>query len=130
MKFRDLQADLARLSKAAKYVFAVILIALASFSTFAYIPQNLSTDEARELIKRAAKLSRDGALVEAESLLRQAAEMDPARSDAKIELAYVLVKEHRPLDAYNICMPIAKDEPQNARVFAVIGSMLLSGGRF
>ena len=88
------------------------------------------TDDVKKLIKQAAKLTRAGSLVEAETILHHAIGLDPKRSDAKVELAYVLSKQHRLLDAYQLCFPIAQAEPTNARVFAVLGTTLLNAGRF
>ena len=132
MKFRDLPADLFHLFNGLKNVLAVLLIALLFSSVPALTPdpQSINTDEVRILIKKAAKLARSGSLPEAESLLRHAVELDPKRSDAKVELAYVLVKERRLLEAYDICLPVVEREPSNSRAFAVMGAMLLSAGRF
>ena len=87
-------------------------------------------DEIRSLIKKAGKLTHDGSFAEAESLLRRAVEIDPSSSDAKVELAYVLVKQRKLLDAYNICLPVIERERNNSRAYAVMGAMLLSAGRF
>ncbi len=88
------------------------------------------SDDIRSLIKKAAKLARNGELSTAESLLRRAVELAPGRSEAKVELAYFLVKRRRLLEAYDICLPVAEQEPNNSRAFAVMGAMLLSAGRF
>ena len=93
-------------------------------------PHSEQSDEVRSLIQKAGKLTRNGSLADAERLLRRAIELAPDRSDAKVELAYVLVKARRLLEAYDICQPIAEREPNNSRVFAVTGAMLLSAGRF
>src|SRR4051812_44642303 len=126
MKFRGLR-DVFHLS-ALLSVLVFSFIALVSSATPATGQE--ASKEARKLIKDAAKLTRSESLHEAEVLLRQAAELDPTRSEANVELAYVLVKEHHLLAAYDLCLPIAEKEPTNARAFAVVGSMLLAAGRF
>lgn len=109
----------------------LVLIFLAPVFALASSPEAAGTpDEVRDLIKKAAKFTRDGSFAEAETLLRQASDIDPKRSDAKIELAFVLVKERRLRDAYDICFPILEREPNNSRGFAVMGAMLLSAGKF
>ena len=129
MKFRDLRADLFDFSGGLKHVLALSLIILL-LSSVSLASNPAPADDVRENIKKAAKLTRNDSLSDAEALLRHAVEIDPKRSDAKIELAYVLVKEHHLIDAYNICFPIAQAEPRNSRAFAVMGAILLSAGRF
>lgn len=87
-------------------------------------------DDVKKLIKQATKLTRAGSLVEAETILHQAIGLDPKRTEAKVELAYVMVKQHKLLDAYELCFPIAQAEPTNSRAFAVLGTTLLNAGRF
>ncbi len=89
-----------------------------------------NSDEVRSLIKQAGKLTRAGSFTEAEALLRRAVDLDPRRGEAKVELAYVLVKLHRLVDAFDICIPVIEREPKNSRASAVMGAMLLSAGRF
>ena len=108
----------------------VLVILAAPAPAFTSNSSSASGDEIRSLIKKAGKLTRDGSFAEAEALLRRALQIDPDRRDASVELAFVLVKERRLLDAYNICLPIVEREPGNSRAFAVMGAMLLSAGRF
>ena len=108
--------------------FTIILI--VSTTSMAGIPAPLKTDEVKKLIKEATKLTRAGALVEAEGVLQRAIDLDAKRSEARVELAYVYVKGRRLQDAYNTCFPIAQAEPKNGRAFAVLGMTLLTGGRF
>ncbi len=94
----------------------------------------LSQDDPKETykkhLKNAAKLTRAGSFVEAEELLRKAIELDGFRSDAKVELAYVLTKQRRLGDAFELVYSVAEKEPKNARAFAVLGATMLAGGRF
>jgi len=87
-------------------------------------------DEVRKLVKRGVKLSRAGLLAEAEAILTKAVEMDPNSANAKTELAYVLVKERSIRPAYDLCFPVARNDPKNARALSVLGAVLLAGGRF
>jgi len=66
----------------------------------------------------------------AEKVLLRAIELDKTRTDAKVELAFVFVKERRLIEAYNLCLPIAQAEPKNARARSVLGATLLNAGRF
>src|SRR5207253_250685 len=51
-------------------------------------------------------------------------------AEAKVELAYVLVKERRLTDAYELVFAVAEADRTNARAFSVLGMALLTGGRF
>jgi cytochrome c-type biogenesis protein CcmH/NrfG/predicted aspartyl protease len=84
----------------------------------------------RKLGKKAAEQRRAGRFDDAEESLRQALKSDPKRPETKLELAYVLTKQRRLLDAYNIVYPIVEADPKNSRALAVLGMTLLAGGRF
>ena len=86
--------------------------------------------DTKKLLKEAKKHARAGLFTEAENVLRQAAQIDATRADVKVELAYVLVKQRRILEAYDLVFPIARSDPKNARAMAVLGVMLLTSGRF
>ncbi|MEQ1646227.1 MAG: tetratricopeptide repeat protein, partial [Pyrinomonadaceae bacterium] len=84
----------------------------------------------KKLLKDSVKLTRAGKLVESEDLLKQAIALEESRTEAKVELGYVLTKQRRLGEAYDLVFPIAKDEPKNARAFSVLGATLLTAGRF
>ncbi len=112
------------------------LAAVLGLFVFAASPLQVSSQatktppEIKKALKDALKLTRAGKLAESEVLLRRAVAIDESRSEAKVELAYVLTKQRRLTDAYEIVFPIARNEPKNARAFAVLGATLLTGGRF
>lgn len=106
----------------------ILLPVLALFLLFT--PTSVFADEIKDLIRKATNLTRAGSTIEAEQVLKKALEIDPNRSDAKLELAYVYVKQHRIRDAYDLTLPIAKAEPRNPHAFAVLGATMLVGGRF
>ncbi|MBP6005253.1 MAG: aspartyl protease family protein [Pyrinomonadaceae bacterium] len=110
---------------------ALFLLVLPAFAATAR-PQSSSAspDEVRKLIKKAVKLTRAESLAESEKVLRHAIELDPNSSAAKVELAYSLCKQRRLIDAYNLVFPVAEAEKTNARAFSVLGTVLLTGGRF
>jgi Flp pilus assembly protein TadD/predicted aspartyl protease len=111
-------------------VSGLMLFLLAATVAFASDVQQTGPDDVRQLRKQAQKLVRHGDLVQAEKLLRRAVEISPMSSPAKLDLAYVLVKERRLLEAYELSFDIAQKEPQNARAFAVLGATLLTAGNF
>jgi tetratricopeptide (TPR) repeat protein len=88
------------------------------------------TENLQRLTKQADKLKRKGEYKEAEQLLRYVVERNPQDSKAKLDLAYVLLKQMRLLDAYDLAFPVAKDEPKNSYAFAVLGMIFLTAGNF
>src|SRR5687768_4551816 len=109
-------------------LLGVALLLLAVFSTTATSP--VEPDNIKNLIKQALKQTRNGLVDEAEATLRRARELDPNRTDIKVELAFVLTKQRKLGEAYDLVFPIAQAEPKNARAFAVLGATLLTAGRF
>jgi tetratricopeptide (TPR) repeat protein len=92
--------------------------------------QNAEPLNARQAVKQAEKLARRGSLAESEQLLRRALAQHPKESRIKTKLAFVLMKQKRLLDAYNLSFEVARAEPQNAYAFAVLGTTLLNAGNF
>src|SRR5947208_51842 len=77
----------------------VILIGSLASSSFLFANAPADTDEIRQMMRQATKLIRSGSLADAEKLLRRALQMDPLRSDTKLELAYLLVKQRNLAEA-------------------------------
>lgn len=73
---------------------------------------------------------RSGSFPQAEEILRRAVAIDPKRSDVKVELAFALAKQRKLTEAYNLAFAVAEAEPANARAFSVLGTVLLTAGRF
>ena len=86
--------------------------------------------EIKKLLRQAKERLRGGQLTESEALLRKASGIDPTRSDVKVELAYVLTKQRRIVEAYEMVFEVAKAQPTNTRALAVFGATMLAGGRF
>ena len=101
-----------------KRSFAAILFISVFTLTFTFSADSQTTSPAEDvpkLIKKAGKLIRAESLVEAEALLRRAVELAPEKSAAKIELAFVLAKQRRLLDAYNLVLPVAEADRRHDR---------------
>ena len=109
---------------------AFVLILISSFTALAIAPASDTNDDLRKLLRQADKLRRSGAFDQAESILRRAVEMDPKRSEAMVELAYVLTKQRKIRESYDLAFKVAEAERKNSRAFAVLGMSLLTGGRF
>jgi tetratricopeptide (TPR) repeat protein len=103
-------------------------LALCSLATFTQA--QAKPDDAHKLVKEAIKLTRAGSLNESETLLRRAIQLEPRSSEAKLELAFVLAKQHVLREAYDLSFAIARDEPRNAHAFSVLGFVLVTAGRF
>jgi predicted aspartyl protease len=126
-KSRNCWADLAlRLC-----LLAAIVSAISALPTFAVPPdQETAVKDSKDLLRQARKLERKGRVGEAETLYRRIIDLDSGFTDAKLALAYLLAKQRRVRDAYDISIVIAKAEPRNARAFAVLGVTFLTAGRF
>jgi tetratricopeptide (TPR) repeat protein len=98
--------------------------------SFAAVAQQGISEEAQNAFKAAQKQAKKGDLTGAESLFRRSVELDPGLSAAKVELAYVLLKQRSLTEAYELSLNVAKAEPKNSRAFAVLGATLLTAGRF
>jgi tetratricopeptide (TPR) repeat protein len=108
----------------------IILLAAAGHSAALGGLTDDPTFDYKKAVKDGMKLTRSGSFAAAEDLLRKAVANDEKRSEAKIELAFVLTKQRRLGDAYQLIFPIVKAEPKNARAYAVFGATMLTGGRF
>ena len=89
-----------------------------------------TTDDPKSLFKQARKDDRKWRFETAEKLYRQAIQLDPKYTEAKLALAYLLARKHAVREAYDISFNVAKAEPNNARAFAVLGATLLISGSF
>lgn len=114
-----------RLLYAPAFLFVLILSATAV--TADDVAQKA---DARDLIKQAEKLTRRGEFEQAEKILRQVIASNPKESKAKLDLAYLLLKQRRLVEAFDLAYPVAKDEPKNPYAFAVLGATYLSAGNF
>lgn len=83
---------------------------------------------ARKTIKEAKRNLRKGKSAEAEQSLRELVAKQPANAFAKLNLAYVLLKEKRLREAYDISFDVVKKDPTNAYGFAVLGNVLIAEG--
>jgi tetratricopeptide (TPR) repeat protein len=90
----------------------------------------MEAGEAKQLVKQAEKLTRKGKLEEAEKTLRDIVKSNPKDSRAKLSLGYVMLKQRRLIEAYDISSEVARAEPKNSYAFAVLGTTLLNAGNF
>ncbi len=90
--------------------------------------QQTGASDTRRLLKQAKKLTDKGEFVEAEKILRRVIEANPQESKAKLNLAYVLIKQRQLFEAYDLSIEVAKAEPKNSYAFAVLGTTLLNFG--
>ena len=113
----------------------VCLLCLSAFClpAFSFVKkdvQKVDTKSTRKLIKRAKKLSRKGQVNEAEKILRGVIVRRPQNSRAKLELANILLKRKRLIEANNYAYEVAEAEPRNSFAFAILGTVNLSAGNF
>ena len=107
-----------------------LLIAGLNISVSAKNDTQLTSDDTRQLVKQAGKLTRKGELIEAEKILRRVLTTNPQESKTKLALAFVLSKQRRLIESYDLAIEVAKAEPKNSYAFAVLGTTLLNAGNF
>jgi Flp pilus assembly protein TadD/predicted aspartyl protease len=110
-----------------------ICLLVISLAVFASADENFrqsESDDTRQLIKQAEKLTRKGETAEAEKILRRVIKIAPQESKAKLNLAYLLLKQRQLNEAFSFAFDVAKAEPKNSYAFAVLGAILLSAGSF
>ena len=91
------------------FVFSWICLSLSFFClSAAAFEDSQEAVDSRRLVKQAEKLVRRGSLSEAETLLRRAVELDPRESKAKTNLSYLLIKQRRFPEAYEIAAAVAE----------------------
>jgi predicted aspartyl protease/thioredoxin-like negative regulator of GroEL len=109
---------------------SIVLIGLLLPVVAADDVKQVDIKEARELVKQAEKLTRKGNLLDAEKILREVLEKDSSNVKAKLVLSYVLLKQRKLIDSYELAFEIAKNDAKNARAFALVGMNLLNLGNF
>lgn len=125
---RNVEPQSSQGSRAVRLVLCVMFA--YSLLVAAADAQTPKAESARDAQKRAAKLVRSGHFRDAEAALRAALGREPERSGLKVDLAYVLTKQRRLLDAYELGYTVARAEPKNSRAFAVLGYTLVTAGKF
>ena len=105
------------------------LLAAAGRPAVPYITEATAGD-VHDAIKVATRLARRGDLVGAEAVLKKASTEYPDNAEIKTDLAYVLIRERRVRDGYDLVFPIVKADPKDAHAFAVLGMAFLQSGRF
>lgn len=109
----------------------LICLSILTFSICAAASDDVhQVEDSKQLSKQAEKLVRKGEFAAAEKILRRVLAMNPQNSKAKLSLAYILFKQKRLLEAYELSFPVAKTEPENSYAFAVLGVTYLSAGNF
>lgn len=127
-----LRAGLLRFMIASKKSFFFHLMKVTIILLILNLP-TLADDTQEDLSKinkQAEKLKRKGYYEEAEKLFRVLLEKKPQDSQLKLKLAFVLMKQRRFVEAYDVAFPVAKSEPKNSYAFAVLGNILLGAGNF
>ena len=66
----------------------------------------------------------------AEKVLRRIIATDPTFDRAKLDLAYLLLRRKRLMEAYNFSYEVAKRDKKNSYAYAVLGAVYLSAGNF
>jgi predicted aspartyl protease/Tfp pilus assembly protein PilF len=116
--------------------YGVVLICLSlSFSALANtnliqsdVENRVETD--RQMLKRAQKELRKGEPLLSETTLRTLTARSPKYFDAHLLLSYVLLKQKRFLESYEIALSVVKEDNRSARGLALLGFSYLNTGNF
>ena len=120
-----------RPARAALHLLAAAAVLLAvTTGGYAISDGKAQQSDVKQIIRAVDKLILKGEFEEAERILRGGIVDYPRDSGLKLKLAFTLLKNRTLLEAYTLSFQVAKDEPNNASAFAVLGSVLLAGGRF
>jgi tetratricopeptide (TPR) repeat protein len=92
--------------------------------------QQVDTQDIRQSMKQGNRHIRRGEYLDAEKIFDRLSKSYPQYSAAKLKLAFVYLKQRRLRDAYDLSFAVAKAEPENSYAFAVLGTTLLSAGKF
>jgi len=83
-----------------------------------------------KVLKRAEGEIRKGNFAAAEKLYRTLLEQDQTDKDARLGLSFVLLKQSRLKESYDLATQVLTAEPTNARAHTLIGTALLRTGEF
>lgn len=121
-----------RRSRALRLALSMFLLfgGMVSVSLAADDVQRIEPQETKKQVKLAKKLYLKGNVAEAERILRRVIATDPTFADAKLDLAYILLKKKRLIEAYNLAFEIAEKDKKNSYSFAILGAVYLSAGNF
>lgn len=92
--------------------------------------QQTEIKDSKQVLKQAEKLTRKGEHSAAEKLLRDVVRQESSNAKARLLLSYVLLKQRKLTEAYNLAVEVAKLDQKNARAFALVGMALLNFGSF
>lgn len=87
-------------------------------------------EDPKKLVKQGDRLAKRGDFAGAEESYKKAITAEPTDAVSKLRLAYLYVRMRRIGSAYDLSFPIAKDDPKNAKAYAILGAALVGGGRF
>lgn len=108
---------------------AALLIAVVSMPVRASNDSDQEYDAVtRKILKDAKKDLRKGRAAEAERALRDLVLRQPSNATARLDLAYVLLKQRVIKESFEITLDVVQKDSKNAYGFAVLGNILLIEG--
>jgi len=123
-----------RASRTRPDIGVLFIAAFAFLFAFAIVAeaeaQRQTSLEPRQILRSADKLISKGDHLQAERILRDGLVTNPQDADLKLKLAFVLMKMRVLGEAYRLCVEVATVDKENAQSYAVLGAVLLAGGRF
>jgi predicted aspartyl protease/Tfp pilus assembly protein PilF len=117
----------------AKNVFLFICFAgifLTSTSAMVASDAEIQLESDRQMIKRAQKELRRGDSIASEEILRKLVARNTDSTEVKLLLSYVLLKQKRHIESFEIAYEVLKSNKKNARAQALLGFGYLNTGNF
>ncbi|NNE66883.1 MAG: hypothetical protein HKN33_09975 [Pyrinomonadaceae bacterium] len=84
----------------------------------------------KKLLKRARKQMRKGLFSQSAETINKVLSRDPGNKEARLDLAYVYLKQRKVFDAHDIAFEVAREDPRDSYAFAILGAAYLGGGSF
>ena len=91
---------------------------------------SIEQESQKKLLKRARKQLRKGLLNDSADTINKVLTLNPENNEAKLDLAYVYLKQRKLVKALQLSYDIAKEDPTNSYAFAIVGSISLATGEF
>lgn len=131
MQFKNYRKDSNRIFVKKRPLILIFLIFICAVFAFgADDIQQTEPQNVKAMLKQAQKLARRGETAQAEQILRRAVAAFPKDENARLDLAYILLKQKQLRPAYDLAYEVAKDNPKNSYALAILGAAFLSAGNF
>ncbi|REJ77904.1 MAG: hypothetical protein DWQ47_16220 [Acidobacteria bacterium] len=114
----------------AAFATLILTIALSGIAFGSDDVNGIEPQDTKKLLKQAKKLARKGDVGEAEKILKRIIATDPQHDEARLDLAYLLLKNRKLVEAADYAFEVARKDEKNSFAFAILGAAYLGAGNF